>query len=135
MSDFAPAPEDLLLFVKQPSTNGMQIDSYAVIRYQVEGFHRWPQAPLERAYLQDRHRHVFHIEVKVQTFHDDREIEFHDLLAWAKATFPGGELGVMSCEVIARFLINSIALRFGGHRRAIVKVFEDGENGAELYLL
>lgn len=137
MSGWAPGEDELILQARAPlpSVNGMRIDSYAIVRYSVEGFHRWPQAPVERGYLADRHRHIFYVEIKVQTFHDDREVEFHDLLTWAKLVFPGGELGSQSCEMIARHFLNEIAHRFGGHRRAIVSVFEDNENGAELYAL
>ena len=98
------------------------------VRFQVPGFHHWPEPTSERAYLGQRHRHLFHVEVRMEVGHDDREVEFHDLLDFARAQFPGGELGGQSCEMMARQLGKEIARRFG---RAIeVTVSEDGEVGA-----
>jgi hypothetical protein len=60
--------------------------------------------------------------------HDDREVEFHDLLDFAREHFPGGELGAQSCEMLARCLGMKIARRF--QRAVEVTVSEDNEVGA-----
>lgn len=98
------------------------------VRFQVPGFHHWPEPTRERAYLGQRHRHLFHVEVRMEVGHDDREVEFHDLLDYARRCFPGGELGGQSCEMMARELGKEIARRFG--RAVEVTVSEDGEAGA-----
>jgi hypothetical protein len=98
------------------------------VRFTQPGFHHWPDPTPERAYLGQRHRHLFHVEVRVQVWHDDREVEFHDLLDFARSQFPGGELGGQSCETMARALGKEIARRFG--RAVEVTVSEDGEVGA-----
>ncbi len=98
------------------------------VRFQVPGFHHWPEPTERRAYLGQRHRHLFHVEVRMEVGHDDREVEFHDLLDFARAQFPGGELGGQSCEMMARQLGKEIARRFG--RAVEVTVSEDGEVGA-----
>lgn len=98
------------------------------VRFQVAGFHYWPEPIKGREYLGDRHRHLFHVEVRVQVAHDDRDVEFHELLDFARSQFPGGELGAQSCEMMARALGNKIAHRFG--RAVEVSVSEDGEVGA-----
>ena len=98
------------------------------VRFTQPGFHHWPQPTPERSYLGQRHRHLFHVEVRLQVEHDDREVEFHDLLDFARARFPGGELGPQSCEMLARSLGKEIARRF--QRAVEVAVSEDGEVGA-----
>jgi len=102
---------------------------YAVVRFTVPGFHRWPGAPASRSYLRERHRHLFYMEVKLETFHEEREVEFHDLLAESKDLFPGGELDDRSCETMARTMVNQISGLYPG-RRLEVSVFEDNEVGA-----
>jgi hypothetical protein len=98
------------------------------VRFRQVGFHAWPNATGERAYLAQRHRHVFHVEVSCEVGHDDREVEYHDLLDAAREAFPGGDLGSTSCEAMARELGKKIARRFGRAMR--VSVSEDGECGS-----
>lgn len=105
--------------------------SVAVVRFQVPGFHCWQGATGDRAYLAARHRHLFHVEAKLEVFHQDREVEFHDLLDFCRASFPGGELGGVSCEQMAINLLGAIAQKYP-NRWAQVGVFEDGEVGAEV---
>lgn len=115
----------------------------AIARFQVPGFHAWPDAPTHRDYLRVRHRHQFHIEVEAQVTHGDREIEIHDLMVAAKGalsrfyrcdTTPGGpegwfEFGSLSCEHIAKHVASALRLAFGVDRIYIVRVLEDGEAG------
>ena len=48
----------------------------------IAGFHYWPDAPPGRAYLGQRHRHLFTIRATVYVDHHDRAVEFHDLGSW-----------------------------------------------------
>ena len=98
------------------------------VRFAQPGFHYWPEPTKGRAYLGQRHRHLFHVEVRMEVCHDDREVEFHDLLDFARTQFPGGELAGQSCEMMARSLGNKIARQFG--RAVEVSVSEDGEVGS-----
>ena len=107
------------------------IARFAIVRFAVEGFHNWPNAVPPREYLAARHRHMFHYEVQIGLVHNDREIEFHDFLAFCKDNCMKGEMGGASCEDMAEALIKKITLRYPG-RKVIVKVFEDGEVGAKL---
>jgi hypothetical protein len=108
-----------------------------VIRFDTVGWHFWKDAPDSRAYLRDSHRHLFKIEVHLQVFHDDRDIEFHDLLDFCKNEFgaldpkvKGGiDFGGQSCEALARKLYWKIVLQYP-NRKVTVGVFEDGEVGA-----
>lgn len=97
---------------------------------QIEGFHRWPQAPVYLAYLRDRHRHVFTVECEFDVSHDDRDIEIismqHQIAEYFRGTYGNpAELGDMSCEAIARGILEyypkcrSVTVRedgFGGGR-------------------
>lgn len=102
------------------------------------GFHNWPSAPTGRGYLSDRHRHLFHVRASVEVLHDDRDVEFHDLLDEVAATCSllgdgDGELGPMSCEQIALEVCNAVTKKWPG-RAVACEVSEDGEAGASVRL-
>lgn len=100
------------------------------VRFREPGWHRWPDAPDTREYLADRHRHVFHYEVSMLVMHDERDVEFHDLLDEARDLLPStGQFGSCSCETIAREMCEELSIAYPG-RRVIVTVSEDGECGA-----
>lgn len=103
--------------------------AWITVEFERVGFHCWPGATGERAYLADRHRHRFIVSVSLTVEHDDREVEFHDLLDRAAGWWPGPELGRQSCEDIARRYIHRLAERYPG-RRYSVTVSEDGEVSA-----
>lgn len=114
------------------------ISRFAVVRFRRPGFHRWPGAEGKRAYLAHEHRHLFHVEVKIEVYHNDREIEYHDLLELCEETWEtklGCELGPASCEGMAAVLLKELSRHFGEERRLSVSVFEDGEVGAVLTTL
>lgn len=112
--------------------------SVIFVTFQESGFHNWPDAPTERSYLASRHRHIFHVRVETTVDHDDREIEFHDLIDRAKPAFRNlrlpkkgstdNDFGGQSCEILARRLGTSLADYF--NRAFTVTVSEDGECGA-----
>ena len=105
-----------------------------VVRFQVEGWHRWPDAVNHsaRAYLAALHRHMWHVEAAVSVSHEDREIELHDFRDFCLDHFPAGNVGRESCEGLALGLADDITRQYGADRRVRVSVFEDGENGAEV---
>lgn len=98
------------------------------VTWSFEGFHRWPDAPPERAYLATLHRHLFQCQASVTVEHDDREVEFHDLLDVCRtvSTIEGEH---ESCEMIANRVHAAIDARYPG-RSVTVSVSEDGECGA-----
>ncbi len=103
------------------------------VRYTVEGWHNWPDAPPHRDYLAAPHRHLFHVEVRVPVTHSDREVEFHDLLAFCRESGrgPGGHMGRASCEMMAAKLAVGIVDHFNVSY-TVVTISEDGECGATL---
>lgn len=106
---------------------------WVVVRHAVPGFHRWEHAPENRAYLRATHRHVFHVEVRVEVTHDNRDIEFHDLLDAVADSLPRNhDWGGRSCETLARIVAERVRalMQLPEHRPVRVSVFEDNEVGA-----
>ena len=101
------------------------------VRWTKEGWHNWPEAEGERDYLASRHRHLFHYELQVSVEHNDREIEFHDLLAFARSVSLEGELGRTSCESLAEIVLTAIQAKYPGRDYACT-VWEDNEVGATI---
>lgn len=111
------------------------MNTYVIVRFQVEGIHFWPDAKTklpEVAYLSLPHRHVFHIEAYKPVTHDDRDVEIimfkRELADYFKRNYWDEPLrlcnfGARSCETIAKDLVEAYDL-------FIVEVLEDGENGA-----
>ena len=109
-----------------------------IINLQFEALHQWSSCPKDHSqqYLENLHRHVFHITIKIPVTHSNRDIEFidhkHQILKhmhmnWptdAKSGIP--KLGAMSCEDLAQYFIDSWDAVYAC-------VLEDGENGAEIY--
>ena len=48
-----------------------------IVKFDLEGCHKWPDAPDKYALLRDRHGHIFHFEAKVPVT-ASRQIEFLD---------------------------------------------------------
>lgn len=96
-----------------------------VVNLQFEGFHHWPKAPVEHAFLRSRHRHMFHVRAGKRVTHGDREIEIIDLKRRMQKWIDrlGPEFGTKSCEQLAEDFVDEFDLDF-------CSVMEDGENGA-----
>jgi len=113
------------------------------VRFQKEGIHCYPAAATDPAlatgdeydvsFLASPHRHIFHFEVTIQVFHNDRDIEFIQFKRWLENLYAGGtlELNYKSCEMISDDLYEQIAARYP-ERNIIINVSEDGENGATI---
>lgn len=106
--------------------------SFIRIRTQFEGYHHYPNASKidpRIEFLEHDHRHMFHVEVEIQVFDDDRELEFF-LCKWALNDFiQSGQMNHKSCEMIARDILdNHIIPSYGDHRKVEVVVSEDGES-------
>lgn len=104
-------------------------NTLAFVRFTAPGFHCWIDAPEDRAYLRALHRHLFHIEVRLELFHDERDVEYHNLLDYARSCFDEENHGGKSCETMARALADMIGAKWPG-RWLQVLVDEDGECGA-----
>jgi hypothetical protein len=105
--------------------------SYIRVRTEFEGFHFYPNAGSidpRIQFLENEHRHMFKVEVKISVDHLDRELEFF-LVKWALQDFiKSGSQDHRSCEMIAQdILVNHLIPKYGQRYYEIV-VSEDGES-------
>ena len=113
------------------------------VRFQKEGIHKYPAAATDPAlatgdeydvsFLATPHRHIFHFDVAIEVFHDDRDIEFIQFKRWMEELYGTKQLDLdyKSCEMIADELAHTINLAYSG-RDIEITVSEDNENGATL---
>lgn len=104
------------------------------VTFKVRGFHCYPDAPEEVAYLRERHRHQFGFRVWIEVFGDNRDLEFHMTQTWLENLY--SEKGVLeadgkSCEMLATELRARMVQEERFQNRDIwIEVDEDGECGA-----
>jgi len=114
-----------------------QAKRFIWVTFQREGIHRFPAAATDSnladvAFLANEHRHIFHFNVNIEVFHNDRDIEFIQFKRWLESLYQGTlELNYKSCEMISDDLYEVIAGRYPG-RDIEITVSEDGENGATI---
>ncbi len=113
------------------------------VRFQKEGIHKYPAAATDPnlatgdeydvSFLATPHRHIFHFEVTIEVFHNDRDIEFIQFKRWLENQYSQGILALdyKSCEMISDDLYDVIATRYPG-RNVVIQVSEDNENGATI---
>ena len=110
------------------------IDRYIYVTFQQEFIHRYPDAPNEVSYLRDFHRHLAHIKVEIEVYHNERELEFimvkHELQRYVSGMLQ--TCGNNSCETIAESIIDFVKKKYGDNRDIVVDIAEDGENGCRL---
>ena len=109
------------------------------VKWTSHGFHCWSNAGAategRRSYLEDRHRHLFYYKVTVSVEHNDREIEFHELLDLCKAfTEQRTEHGTRSCEMLGAELLDYLESEIPSmsNRVRSCSVWEDNEVGATI---
>ena len=85
------------------------------------------------SFLATPHRHIFHFEVSIEVFHNDRDIEFIQFKRWLENQYSQGilQLDYKSCEMISDDLYEVIATRYPD-RNIAIQVSEDNENGATI---
>ena len=114
------------------------------VRFQKEGIHKYPAAATDPAlatgdeydvsFLATPHRHIFHFDVAIEVFHNDRDIEFIQFKRWLENQYSQGilKLDYKSCEMISDDLYEVIATRYPD-RSITITVSEDNENGATIH--
>jgi hypothetical protein len=114
------------------------------VTFRKEGIHLYPAAltdpnlktgdEYDVSFLGYPHRHIFHFKVRIQVYHDDRDIEFIQFKRWLENLYNQGtlELNHKSCEMISDDLYQQIRAKFPG-RFVEIEVSEDGENGSLIY--
>ena len=111
------------------------------VTFRKEGIHKYPAAlddpklatgdRYDVSFLGHPHRHIFHLKVAIEVFHDDRDIEFIQFKRWIEDMYSEGtlKLDYKSCEMMSDDLYVAIAKRYPG-RKIEIDVAEDGENGS-----
>lgn len=114
------------------------------VTFQKEGIHCYPAAATDPSlktgdmydvsFLGTPHRHIFHFEVTIEVFHNDRDIEFIQFKRWLENQYSQNilELNYKSCEMISDDLYEVISTRYPD-RNIKITVSEDNENGATIY--
>ena len=127
------------------------------VTFRKEGIHKYPAAlddPKLKtndwddvSFLGYPHRHIFHFRVRIEVFHDDRDIEFIQFKRWLERLYntetntgkdtTNSEVSVLeldykSCEMIADELYEKISAKYPG-RFVEIDVAEDGENGCSIF--
>ena len=103
--------------------------SFIWITHNFEGFHKYPDAPDEVVFLKNEHRHIFHLKIWIEVFHDDREIEFFMFKNFIKTLIKTDSFNHMSCEMISDILYEKINKKYP-KRDVKIEVSEDKENGS-----
>jgi hypothetical protein len=106
-------------------------ETYIKIRTEFEGYHFYPGAgeiDSRIKFLENEHRHMFKVEVKISVTHLDRELEFF-LVKWALQDFiKSGKMNHKSCEMIATDILEQHLKPLYGERYYEIVVSEDGES-------
>ncbi|UTS52033.1 hypothetical protein [Synechococcus phage BUCT-ZZ01] len=105
---------------------------FITVRTEKEGFHFYPNAGSidpRIKFLENEHRHLFKIELTIQVWHDDRELEFF-LIKWELQDFINKQykFNHKSCEMIADDILEYFKAKYGDKRNYFVTVSEDGES-------
>ena len=105
-----------------------------VVKSQFEGIHAWDKCPHDDVgFLRHPHRHIFHVTMKVEVSHDDRQLEFIQVkrkLTQFLNSLDVLNLGSTSCEMLAKQIGRFFVPIFPVN---MVSVSEDEENSAEVY--
>ena len=135
--------------MEQGKENAMQTAKRMIwVTFKKEGIHMYPRADSDPklatgdwddvSFLGYPHRHIFHFRVRIEVFHDDRDIEFIQFKRWMERLYSGASkdevlvLDHKSCEMIADDLYSQISAKYQG-RFVEIEVSEDGENGCQIY--
>lgn len=114
------------------------------VTFRKEGIHKYPAAltdptlatgdEYDVSFLGYPHRHIFHFKVRIEVFHDDRDIEFIQFKRWLENLYNQGtiQLDYKSCEMISDDLYAEISTKYPG-RFVEIEVSEDGENGSNIF--
>jgi len=119
------------------------------VTFTQEGVHKYPGADSDPklatgdwddvSFLGYPHRHIFHFRVRIEVFHNDRDIEFIQFKRWLQRLYTPIDsstsvldLDYKSCEMIADDLYKEISAKYPG-RFVEISVAEDNENGCSIF--
>lgn len=102
------------------------------------GFHYYPQANSDESladvsYLGSKHRHKFKFKVHFEVFHNDRELEFHQVLNYCESLFDNNiDINGKSVEMLADDLYGHLVIKYP-NRDITIDISEDGECGCTIF--
>lgn len=104
---------------------------FIIIKTDFPAIHSWPGCDVPGVeFLQHPHRHIFYAVIKFEVTHNDRDIEFIEMKRqidrYIAEHYREKNLGSKSCEDIAEDIMSAFTADY-------ISVFEDNENGAEIY--
>jgi len=106
------------------------------VTLQREFIHQYENAPCQVDFLRYPHRHLLHIKVKIEVYHNDRELEFilfkRGIDNHLNLKLPAIGMNA-SCEDVADILFSYLQEKYGVDRDIEIEVSEDAENGCELF--
>lgn len=103
--------------------------NYIWVTTQFEGFHKYPDAPEEVAFLKNEHRHIFHVKIWISVEHNDRDIEFILFKRFINSIITETNFNYKSCEMISDDIYEKVIDTYP-QRSILIEVSEDGENGS-----
>ena len=107
------------------------------VTFQKAGFHRYPAAGedprlADVSYLTHKHRHLFKFRVEIEIFHNDRELEFHQVLNYCESLYQNQlDIDYKSVEMLADDLYMHLVAKYP-ERCIAIEVSEDGECGCRI---
>lgn len=117
------------------NTTDIVAKRYIWVTWQQAGFHLYPDAATDEnlqdvSYLGNRHRHLFKFRVQIEVFHDDRELEFHQVLNFCESLYANKKLDIdfKSVEMLADDLYAVLHEKYP-NRDMTIEISEDGECG------
>lgn len=106
------------------------------VTFQKVGFHKYTAAATEPSlqdvsYLGFKHRHLFKFRVQIEVFHNDRELEFHQVLNFCESLFGTQAIDIdfKSVEMLSDELYENLSKRYP-NRQMKIEISEDGECGS-----
>lgn len=123
--------------------DNVKIKRWIEVPFQKEGVHRYPGADTEPSlatggyddvsFLGRDHFHYFYFNVRIEVFHNDRDLEFIQFRRWLERLYSDGVLilDYKSCEMMAEDLYKKVSERWPG-RDMVISVAEDNINRAIL---
>jgi hypothetical protein len=105
------------------------------VTFQKVGFHKYAAAATDPSlqdvsYLGSRHRHLFKFRVQIEVYHNDRELEFHQVLNFCESLFATQTIDIdyKSVEMLSDELYENLSKQYP-NRRMKIEISEDGECG------
>lgn len=113
------------------------------VQFQKEGVHYYPGADTRSdlatggdddvSFLGSPHFHYFYFTVRIEVFHNDRDLEFIQFRRWLERLYSSSTLQMnhKSCEMLAEDLHGQIQVTWP-NRDMVISVAEDNINRAVL---